>query len=199
MSRRGRRGKRIVFSNGSRSNAVRRKQKEKAHLLTSGLAWQRRAAVSFVLEKIAPILMSGACGGSALLRPYRLGFRYWISARERKDLEIVFAWRDEGQESAIGRNGEFAKSQVVKQRHRCGLNNRGSLAGRHGRERREIDPHQFAGFSFGRALEEDAVLAGSPLIYAEADAYTRHAIGRSEVAHFQDFVVDVVRAEFPTR
>src|SRR6266436_1930032 len=61
------------------------------------------------------------------------------------------------------------------------------------REGRQVDPHEIAGFFFERAFEEDARLVGRPAKDAEADANAGYAIGRSEIANLEDFLVQEIR------
>jgi len=134
-----------------------------------------------------------------MLRPYKGDLRFWSSARKRKDQEVVFAGGDHTEEAPVRGDSEFAERQVVKKRHGRRLHDGGRFFGGRGGERREIDPNEVAGFFFRGAFEENAIFIWRPLECAEADANARNAIGNSEVADFQDFIVDVVRAEFSAR
>ena len=44
-----------------------------------------------------------------------------MSVREGEDEEVALAGDDDGQEVAVGRNGEFAEGQAVKNGNWCGL------------------------------------------------------------------------------
>ena len=97
--------------------------------------------------------------------------------RKREEEEIVLSGGDDGEEAAVGGNGEVAKGQVVEDGLRGGLENGNVLAGLLDGERGDVDPNDVAGFSFGSALEEDAVSIGRPLQRAEADTKANEMIG----------------------
>ncbi len=46
-------------------------------------------------------------------------------AREREDIEIALAGEDDGEEAAVGRDGEFAEREAVEDWLRRGLRGRG--------------------------------------------------------------------------
>src|SRR6202165_3221664 len=60
------------------------------------------------------------------------------------------------------------------------------------RERREVDQDEIAGFFLEGALEEDTRFVGRPAKDAEANAKTGHAIERSEIANFENFLVNEI-------
>ena len=68
------------------------------------------------------------------------------SAREWEYEEAALAGDDDGEEAAVGRNGEVAKGEAVKDGGGDGLRDGDVLAGRVGAERREVDPDEVAGF-----------------------------------------------------
>ena len=82
------------------------------------------------------------------------------SVRKGKNEEAALAGDDDGEEAAVGRNGEVAKGEAVKDGGGDGLRDGDVLAGRVGAERREVDPDEVAGFLFDGALEEDARFVG---------------------------------------
>src|SRR6266850_4097493 len=114
------------------------------------------------------------------------------SARKWEDKEATLAGDDDGEEAAVGRNGEVAKREAVQDGGGDGLSDGDVLAGSVGTERREVDPHEVAGFLFDGALQEDARFVGGPAEDAEADAKAREKIGRSEIANFQNFLVNKI-------
>src|SRR5258708_28046659 len=65
-------------------------------------------------------------------------------------------------------------------------------AGRHGGQRREVNPHEVARFFFHGALQEDAGFVGGPLERAEANTHAGDAIRRGQVAHLKNLLVNVV-------
>ena len=82
------------------------------------------------------------------------------STRKREDKETALAGDDDGEEAAVGRNGEVAEGEAVKDGGGDGLRDGDVLAGRVGAERREVNPDEVAGFFFDGALEEDARFVG---------------------------------------
>src|SRR6267378_7639750 len=84
------------------------------------------------------------------------------SVRKWEDEEAAFTGDDDGEEAAVGRNGKVAKGEAVKDGGGDGLRDEDVLARRVGAERRKVDPHEVAGFSFDGALEEDARFVGGP-------------------------------------
>ena len=80
--------------------------------------------------------------------------------REGKDEEAALAGDNNGEEAAVGRNGEVAKGESVKDGGGDGLRDGDVLAESVGAERREVDPNEVAGFFFDGALEEDARFVG---------------------------------------
>jgi len=104
----------------------------------------------------------------------------------------VPAGGDEAKEPAIGGNPEIAKREIVQK----GIGSRlrdGNVfaAGDHGEER-NVEQNEVAGLFFKSALEHDAVSFGHPSIDAQTDTHASDAIGRAEVADFENFVVDIV-------
>src|SRR6267142_1317635 len=82
------------------------------------------------------------------------------SVRKWEDEEAALAGDDDGEEAAVGRNGEIAKREAVKDGDGDGLRNGDVLAGNVGAERREVDPDEVAGFFFDGPLEKDARFVG---------------------------------------
>src|SRR6266481_237379 len=114
------------------------------------------------------------------------------STRKWEDKEAALTGDDDGEEAAVGGNGEIAEGEAVKDGGRDGLRDGDVLAGRVGAERREVNPDEGAGFFFDGELEEDARFIGGPAEDAEADAKAREKMGRSEIANFQNFLVNKV-------
>jgi len=118
--------------------------------------------------------------------------------RQRKDLEIALAREDDGEEAAVRGDSEFAKCDAVKDGLRSLLENGDFFAGWLREKRRNFDPDNVPGFSFGGTLEEDAVFVGSPVENAEAHAKADKVIRNGEVAHFENFAVDEIGDLFAT-
>ena len=114
------------------------------------------------------------------------------STWKREDEEAALARDDDGEEAAVGRDGEVAEGEAVKDGGGDGLRDGNVLAGRVGAERREVDPDEVAGFFLDGALEENARFVGWPAEDAETDANAREKIGRSEIANFQNFLVNKI-------
>ena len=83
-----------------------------------------------------------------------------LALRKGEDEEATLAGDDDGEEAAVGRNGEIAEGKAVKDRRRDGLRDRDVLAGSVGAERRQFDPDEVAGLFLDGALEKDARFVG---------------------------------------
>src|SRR6267378_4336897 len=114
------------------------------------------------------------------------------STWKREDEEAALARDDDGEEAAVGRNGEVTVAEAVKDGGGDGLRDGNVLAGRLGGERREVDPDEVAGFFLAGALAENARFGGRPAEDAEPVADAREKIGRSEIANFPNFLVDKI-------
>src|SRR5882724_286054 len=114
------------------------------------------------------------------------------STWKREDEEAALARDDDGEEAAVGRNGEVTEGEAVKDGGGDGLRDGNVLAGRVGAERREVDPDEVAGFFLDGALEENARFVGWPAEDAETDPKACQKIGRSEIADFQNFLVNEI-------
>src|SRR6266850_1942246 len=82
------------------------------------------------------------------------------STRKREDKEAALAGNDDGQEAAVGRNGEIAEGEAVKDGGGDGLGDGKVLAGRMSAERRDVNPNEVAGFFLDGALEENTRFVG---------------------------------------
>src|ERR1700687_2580663 len=111
---------------------------------------------------------------------------------QREDEEIAFAGNDDGEGAAVGRDGEIAEAEAVKDGDGRGLRDRNFMVRGDRRERRKIDPDEIAGFFLEGAFEEDARFVGRPAKDAEANAKTGHAIERREIANFENFLVNEI-------
>src|ERR1700722_7898871 len=85
------------------------------------------------------------------------------SVRERKDYQIAFAREDDGQETAVGGDVEFADRDAAENWLRRRREDRDVFEVFLGSENGNIDPDEIAGFSFGGALQHDAVFVGGPV------------------------------------
>lgn len=72
---------------------------------------------------------------------------------QREEVEVAFAWEDDGEESAVGRDGEVAGDATMKDGIEVGLRDRNFVAGGGSGERRDRDPAKFGGFAFRSAFE----------------------------------------------
>lgn len=121
-----------------------------------------------------------------------------MSAWEGEDHKITFARQDDTEKAAVGGDGEIANREAVKDRLRGWLKDGDFFAGRLRQERRNSNPDNVAGFSFGGALEEDAIFVGGPVENAETHAEADKMIGNGQVAHFEGFAVDEIGDFFAT-
>src|SRR5713226_2355653 len=112
--------------------------------------------------------------------------------REERKEEAAFAGDDYGNGAAVGGDGEVAEAEAVQDGDGCGLGDGNFMIGGDRRKGREVDPDEIAGFFFEPALEEDAGFVGRPAKDAEADANAGYAIGRSEIANLEDFLVQEI-------
>src|SRR6202521_597656 len=114
---------------------------------------------------------------------------------EGEDEEVALAGGDNGEEAAVGGDGEVAEGEAVEDGCGNGLAHGDVLVwgvGRYGREGREIDPDQVAGFFFDGAFQEDTGFVGGPLKQTETNTHAGDAIRCSQVAHLKNFLVNVV-------
>ena len=115
-----------------------------------------------------------------------------LEGGQREDHKIAFAGEDDAEEAAIWRDGKFAKGEIVKNGLRSGLEHGNFLAGLVSGKRRDGDPDDVGGFSFGGAFEQDALFIGRPMKDAEAHAEANEMVGDGDVANFQVFAVDEI-------
>jgi len=90
-----------------------------------------------------------------MLRPYKGINKRCSALGEGEDEKIALARGDDGEETAVGGNGKIAEGEAVKDEHGNGLADRDGLicrGGWRGAERREVEPHEVAGFSLHGAL-----------------------------------------------
>jgi len=109
----------------------------------------------------------------------------------------VLARDDDGDGAAIRRDGKIAKAEAVKNGDGCGLRDGDFMICWDWRKRRKVDPDEIAGFSFQSTLQDDPRFVRRPAKDSEANAETCHAIGRSEIANFENFLVDEIGNFFP--
>ena len=89
--------------------------------------------------------------------------RICFSAREREDEEAAFAGNDDGEEAAVGRDGEVSKGDAVENGNGLRLGNGSFLARCGGDEGREVDPDEIARLFLDGAFQENAGFVGGPV------------------------------------
>ena len=120
-------------------------------------------------------------------------------AREGEDEEVALAGGDDSEKAAVGRNGEIAEGEAVKDGTRKRLGDRNFFTGLCNGERRNVDPHDVAGFFFDGAFKEDAILVRGPLKNADPNAEAGYMIRRGKIANLEDFSIDKVGGLFSAR
>ncbi len=120
-------------------------------------------------------------------------------AREGEDEEVALTGGDHGEKAAVGRNGEIAEGEAVKDGTRKRLGDGDFFAGLCNGERRNVNPHDVAGFFFEGAFEEDAIFVRGPLKNSNPDAEAGDMIRRGKVANLEDFSINKVSGLFSAR
>src|SRR5258708_34794294 len=97
-----------------------------------------------------------------------------LAMREGEDEKIALAGGNEGEEAAVGGDGEVTEGEAMKDGRGHGLAEGDVLvcsAGRHSGQRRKVNPHEVARFFFGGALQGDAGFFGGTVEGAGSNAH----------------------------
>jgi hypothetical protein len=114
---------------------------------------------------------------------------------EGEDLEVALAGKNDGEGAAVGREGIFADGEAVKEDVGVWFGDGNLGVGGIGPEAGDAEQGKVGGAFFDGALQEEAGFIGGPLEDAEANAEPRDAEGISEIADFEDFLVQKVGNE----
>jgi len=107
-------------------------------------------------------------------------------------LEVAFAGEDDGKETAVVGEPEFADGEAVEKHARGGLGDGDGLPRGVGDKGRNREFRKVGGFFFHGALEADAGFIGGPLENAKTNTEASDSVGSGEVANFEDFLVEIV-------